>query len=246
MKHLSESQLILYYYRETQELVPVTEHLEACSDCHSRYRELERQLALMKAAAVPVRGDDYESQVWMKLKPKLAGNSVAGRRSIPHFQKWWLAAAAMLLIATFLAGKYWRTSPSRLPELVPVAVMDRMLLVKVADHLERTQLALLELVHGEEEAALEISNETALARDLVAANRLYRQSASLAGETDLAAVLDELERVLLEVANRPSQSSASDLQQIRRRIKEKGILFKVRVLGSEVRFRGRQRVQESL
>ena len=69
-------------------------------------------------------------------------------------------------------------------------------------------------------------------------NRLYRQTAMEQGDTALAAVLDELERVLLDVAHSPQQVSAAQLETIRERIAAKGILFKVRVVGQELQHRG--------
>jgi len=50
----------------------------------------------------------------------------------------------------------------------------------------------------------------------------------------MADVLDDLERVLIEIANGPSTISSARLDAIRRRIEDKGILFKIRVVGSQV------------
>jgi hypothetical protein len=50
-------------------------------------------------------------------------------------------------------------------------------------------------------------------------------------------VLDELERVLLEVAHSPSKLNSAEFEQIRQRIAADGILFKIRVVGSNLRER---------
>ena len=50
-------------------------------------------------------------------------------------------------------------------------------------------------------------------------------------------MLDELERSLLEIVHSPSQISAADLEQIRRRIDAAALLFKVRVMSDELRQR---------
>jgi hypothetical protein len=50
-------------------------------------------------------------------------------------------------------------------------------------------------------------------------------------------VLDELERNLLEVVHSPSQITAAQLDDVRRRIDAAALLFKVRVLGDELRQR---------
>ena len=83
----------------------------------------------------------------------------------------------------------------------------------------------------------DISSEQRWAEDLLTTSRLYRQDAVDAGEQSVAMVLDDLERSLLEIVNRPSKISAADLEQIRRRIDAAALLFKVRVMSDELRRR---------
>jgi hypothetical protein len=83
----------------------------------------------------------------------------------------------------------------------------------------------------------DISTEQRWAEDLVSASRLYRQEAADAGEQSVANVLDELERNLLEVVHSPSKVTAADLDDVRQRIDAAALLFKVRVLGDELRQR---------
>jgi hypothetical protein len=53
----------------------------------------------------------------------------------------------------------------------------------------------------------------------------------------LATVLDELERVLVEIAASPDALSAVDLERVRQHIESRSLLFKVRVLSSDIRER---------
>jgi len=116
----------------------------------------------------------------------------------------------------------------------------------VADHLDQSQRALLELANESDAGAPNSSADQARADELVAANRLYRQSASQAGEASLASVLDELERVLIEIANQPPDVTRGELREIRRRIDEEDLLFKIRVLSSQVRSREMKNPSKSL
>jgi hypothetical protein len=68
---------------------------------------------------------------------------------------------------------------------------------------------------------------------------LYRQTALKSGDATLASVLDELERALLDVAHSPDHVTPAQVEKIRQRIEAQGILFKVRVAGSEMRQRGK-------
>ena len=114
---------------------------------------------------------------------------------------------------------------------------ERILLVAVGDHLDRSQLALVEFVNNPGGSSMDISSEQARARDLVTENRLYRQTALTTGEPGVASVLDDLERVLMEIANSPSPMTSAEFNRVRKRIEQQGIIFKVRVFGERVRER---------
>jgi hypothetical protein len=91
------------------------------------------------------------------------------------------------------------------------------------------------LVNAEGNGELDITNEQRKATELAASNRLYRQSASHSGDPLVADLLEELERTLIEVANAPSSLASSQLEELRRRIEKRGILFRIRVIGDKVR-----------
>ena len=112
---------------------------------------------------------------------------------------------------------------------------ERILLVAVGDYLERSQMVLIELANANPKASLDISSEQERAGDLVTETRLYRQTAAHTGDTQIGSVLDELERVLVDITHAPSNISPQQLGELRQRLEAEGILFKIRVLGSNVR-----------
>lgn len=95
-------------------------------------------------------------------------------------------------------------------------------------------MLLVEIMHNEDTGHVDFSAEQQLARDLLDDNHLYRVSAQQVGDPQVAHVLDQLGRVLTEIANGPSEVSSGDLQQVRHTIQSEGLLFKVRVIQSEV------------
>ena len=112
----------------------------------------------------------------------------------------------------------------------------------VEDHLERSRRVLVELAGARAQGGpLDISAEQAWAANLVANNRLYRQSAARTGEARIADVLDELERLLVEIANGPAEMGPADIRELRARIEDRGLLFKVKALQSQVRERAQKR-----
>ena len=155
------------------------------------------------------------------------------------------------MIAAFVGGRAWQRSA---PPIVTTAANhghsadpshpanpenaehpeNRILLASVADHLDRSDRVLTNIMNAPRG---DISTEQRWADDLLTTSRLYRQDALDAGEDSVASVLDELERSLIEIVHSPSQISAADLEQIRRRIDAAALLFKVRVMSDELRQR---------
>ena len=94
----------------------------------------------------------------------------------------------------------------------------RVLMVAVGDYLERSQMVLIELSNANPKGSLDISAEQERAGDLVTETRLYRQTAARTGDTQITGVLDELERVLVDITHAPSNMTPSQLQELRQRL----------------------------
>lgn len=236
MNHLSEEQLVLYYYGESAALA-VEDHLGRCESCRAAYHTLQRVLNSVDSLPVPERPADYEARVWNAVSAQLGR-----RRSLAWFSPAWVhwkplavaAAAAGLIVAAFLAGR--SSQKPAIAEHGDPQVRERVLLVAVGDHLERSQMVLIELANAgaPKHGSLDISYEQTAAEDLLESNRLYRQTAASAGDVATASLLDELERVLLDIAHSPSAVSAQQLNELRKEIEDRGILFKVKVYGTQV------------
>jgi hypothetical protein len=245
--HLTEDELVLHYYGELSSAddARTTTHLSECSTCHGSFRRLQRVLAAVdeRAIAGPELPAHFERTVWAKLEPNL-------RQERGGWRTWllltpgrlaWVATIVLLVAAAFVAG---RRMPSAGDANTPVSfsakqIRERILLVDLSDHLDRSQMVLVELASADDQGTVDISSEQARAEQLLAANRLYRQTALSNGDRSLVALLDELERVLVDVAASPEQMSQQDLNDVRRRIESNGLLFKVRVVSSDVRQRQR-------
>lgn len=252
MTHPSEETLNDYVERDLSpaEHVRVATHLETCADC-SRFVADIQQLVRDVSTLGPLEPPPY---IWNSIQAKLGQPTVESPRPTTHSPQskahgsWpryaWALATAALVVLAFVTGRFvhQREQQIALQETAPAelvsadeAVRERVLLIAVGDHLERSQMVLVELAHAETRGRLDISEERQLADDLVASNRLYRQTAQQMGRDNVAGLLDELERVLVEVARGPSTVSMQQLADIQQRIESQGILFKVKVIGSEIR-----------
>jgi hypothetical protein len=245
--HFSEDDLTLYYYGEGRRRADIERHLEGCTACARLYREISQTLAMIAAPEAPVRGDQYGLEVWQRIRHQLPEQDAPWWTIVFRHDRLVFAAAAMLVLVAFVAGRVWPRPPADAP-VAPAGqtasggpgsintgdTRQRILLTSVADHLDRSARVLTDIMNAPRG---DISAEQRWADDLLTASRLYRQDAVDAGEQSVAAVLDELERSLLEVVNSPAKISAADLEQIRRRIDAAALLFKVRMMSDELRER---------
>ena len=236
MNHVSEQDFA--FFATAAELpAELREHLAACSSCRATLESFRSTIELVsRSERLPELPDSYGRDAWRRVAGELSRKT--SRTWPAFFAPRRLAFAgifALVLAATFLAGRFWRVEQ---PAPLSAGIRERILVVALGEHLERSQSVLIELANAPAGSPLDVTNEQARANDLVVANRLYRQTASQSGDRAVASVLEELERLLLDVAHGPSQLSPEDLATLRQRIESKGVLFKVRVIGSNMRERG--------
>jgi hypothetical protein len=235
MKHLSDEDLILHYYGEAEDPAPADRHLDECQECRAVYGSLERVLNVMETLPVPERSAGYGAQVWQRLESHLPVRT--------RFRFWtspvrWAAAGAALatlLLAAFFAGRHYPAARGPVQVAADPQAQERILRLAVGDYLDRSQMVLIELANASPSGGLDISSERERAADLLIENRLYRQTALQTGDAVVAGVLEELERVLLEISHAPSRLEPAQVDGLRRRLRAEGILFRIRVLGSTVR-----------
>jgi hypothetical protein len=141
------------------------------------------------------------------------------------------------MVAAFTAGRVWQrpvaeSSPGAADDR---SMSERLLRAEVEDYLERSQRVLAELVNANYEVGGPIAGDRARAADLVASGRLYRRSAEEIGDSEIGTLLEDIERVLVEVANGPVDISPGELARLRQRIDEQDLVFRVRVVAREIR-----------
>jgi hypothetical protein len=249
MQHLNEEQLVLQHYGDADS--GAAEHLASCAQCSNEYDVICRVLTLVDAVPVPERGADYGETVWNSVRWKM------GRRQPRKRATALLAVAAVAAIA-FISGLLWTngirhgepatqvagrrsvhaTSTAEAARSTPAPLggdaNPRILLLVVGDHLDSSERLLVELSNADPKGTVDIASDRLRSEELVAANRIYRQTAARTGDSRIASILDELEPILLEISHAPDRLRGTELVDLQKRIEAKGLLFKVRVIGSEV------------
>lgn len=242
-RHVTDEDLLLDYYGEgpSDNRTRMRLHLESCARCRALDRELRGVLALVDTTPVPDVPPGFERDMWAALEPQISGRARPARAwGLPQ---WVLAGGvAALLVAAFALGRVW----DRVPAVEPPssadarAVNERLLRTEVEDHFERSQRVLVELVNADDSAPGPLAADRARAADLVAAGRLYRRSAEEMGDAETRDLLEDVERVLVDVANGSPDASSNDLSGVRIRISEQDLILRLRLTAAEMRERERR------
>jgi hypothetical protein len=244
--HLSDDELVLVHFDECPDRPAAEAHLTSCASCRDELEQVGAALALVAEYGGGEAPDGFERVMWARVDRAI---QATGERPRAGWREWFaprrlmLAGGAAAAIVLAFAGGRWSTPAVTTPPPAAVLVGDaseRVLLDAAGDHLDRSQRVLVEWLNGDPQAAMPASQRDRAA-DLVAVSRLIRQSATDAGETALVDVLDDLERVLMELANGSDAASAEELRRLRERIEARGILFRLRVVGLDVREREKPR-----
>ena len=184
MKHLSQDDLVLKFYGEAG--TKFERHLRECNQCQSRLGALKQVLESIEPPVAPALATDYAQSTWGRIRNRLAEPEPEPRKrlwSSDWSRSWarsWVPAAAMalLIVAAFVIGRHFPTTTNNAPAIQATntaAQRERILLVALSDHLDRSQVLLLELRHAPN--GNELAVHRASAEELIASNRLYRQAA---------------------------------------------------------------------
>jgi hypothetical protein len=238
MNHMNEEELIAYRDGESAGREAFADHLKECADCRREMDRLDAVFAAMDAMPVPDPGENYGARVWQQISPRLPEKRAPWWQELFQFRRFAVVSAmAALVLLAFYAGRITKKTPPAPDVADSGKVRERVLVVAVGDHLGRSEMILMELANAEPEKGqklVNISTEQKRAEDLLEENRMYRQTALRGGDTLMASTLDELERVLLDIANSPGEVTPAQFDAIQKRIAAKGILLKVRVVKQEL------------
>ena len=250
MKHLEEQELVELYYSLSKSSEPdesegfAADHLASCAACAADFAALRSDLSEFPVVEPPIRDAAYGEHVWQSL-----------RHALPVYEKpkWsWLrpglkglsyaAACALLVACAFVAGRQWerrqvQTASVRPPQQAqpaPAHPQQRVVVVVLSDHLERSERLLVQLKHADADSDEMISPLRDQARVLLAANRICRQEANKIDDPALAPALERLDHVLAELANHPGHTSAAEITRLQNELNASGLLFEVRVLRTRI------------
>ena len=207
-------------------------HVRGCAACRTALEDLavvRDALAGRPAPGAPPAGD------WSPFMQRLE-RALAAERPAPAGASWsargLLAAAAMLVLSVLGVALAMRGVPERpaaaaleRPAAAPVAAGDGFEAV-TEEHFDRSRLVVLGLAAKDPARTGDWRYERALAGRLLSDTRLYRMTAEARGLGTIAAVMRDLELVLLQASFTDDRHPAS-LVHIQRLIRHRDLVGKL-------------------
>ena len=205
--------------------------------CREAAESLARTLNTCSEWSVPEPAPDLGRSVWAQIAPQLQDRGKA-RRPLPL--RWLVPVLAALLLCTFYLGRVSKHAESPLTAGLSDVARERILAITLADHLDRAEVLLTQISNASDAGEADLSSARSRAQDMVEEGRLMRQSLAAQGESATLSLLDEVERFMLEVANAPERASPAEIHSLRERIDSGSLLFKVRIIESNLRTEGQK------
>lgn len=206
-------------------------HLEACASCRQALAEARTLRALLQEYDAQL--DERADKILERNPARLPGQ--AAERSPFKQPLPWLAIAASLIIA-FLLGWLWKAQSVPEVNLAYFQSLDKQATrLELLTYLGRSQMFLLSLFDGTidcSETGFDLEQE--VARKLVFQKRLLEPKLKDVRFEDLRPILNELETLLLEIANSPD-CMPEDLMLWRQVIESRSTLTKLKLLQMENR-----------
>ena len=234
MNHYTEEELILFYYDESDHAAEIETHLAVCDRCREVHVAIEKDLATIGELPFPAVGPGYSRQVWEAVEPRLESKPVAAPASPARAWRVPLAAAASLILVVTSLWIGYRTGRND-GDVIDPEIRRQALMTAVSMHLQSSERLLVELSNVDRRRNIDLAGPQKRAAALASTNRLYRRTADLQGESELSTLLDELERVLLDVANAPDRMSPADFNTLWSRVERSGLMIKMRLQEVEAR-----------
>jgi hypothetical protein len=229
-----EKQMVLYLYRELSaaEGGDLERHLGECRSCARQFDEFKHLYGAMAARRRDLPQTDWD-QAWRLIQGRLQQRSAASaRRKLTASPAGWAilsAAAAAIFALGILLGKFWLFSPGKTE--IPHIQAANYLSSVVHRYVEDIRPILIEYANYSPDLRQwdDIAPRNRLIADLLLQNRLLRKRFTDDKNLYLLKLLEELEIILTEISNL-THSDPQSLSLIRELIKERQILFKLRML----------------
>ncbi len=211
-------------------------HGRWCPQCSAELKEAVRLRNLLLEYSREIQ---TESTSYLEAHPLRAGRLNRRRRLLQNpFLRWGALAASLVLV--FLLGRWLSpsapsSSPNTLANTYLASLATESARHELRDYLEQAQLFLLTLTDESSDCEADQQAERGIARRLIYQKRLLEPKLASQNFNDIRPVFDELELLLLTVADGQGCFKKKDYELWKKVIESRSTLMKLKLLESRDR-----------
>ncbi len=231
----------LYGGLAAQQAQELARHLASCPGCRATlasFQEIKQTLGAPRRPELPAH---YWEGFWERLRDRMAQEpepqprvswrfSLVPARWLPALQ--FAAAAALVLLGIFIGRNFWGSAEA--PVTASAPPLSTALPVTEAEArssllLERSKILLIGVVNEDfsTASAADFKRQRRVSHALLAETRELRADLRATPDRRLLQLLDQLEVVLLQIANLEIEHDLSAVEFVREGINREGLLLKI-------------------
>ena len=229
---------LLMLYLEEHDDPQLKKQVAENSELSKQFEQLQNDMNKLETQLEGYQpNEQYGAHVWEQIADKLEAPQQAETEQKhswisrllssfhqPRFS--FAAVAGLMLVMTF---SFFMLNNTMQQPVAP-ALDQRLLAQNIHRHLTQTEIFLTRLSNSD---ASYQPNFHQTAQQLLSTNRLFEAALTDQGSPHLSALLSDLERVFLELANQP-ENSPNYLQPNQQRVAEQNLLFKVKTMAHQL------------
>lgn len=217
-------------------------HLAGCPACEAEYRTLA---ATREAAAARSRPERPPAE-WQRLADAIVARAVPRARPLERLPMrprwpstgggaWGLRVAVAVLLVGFGVWLGRAAFPREVPVAAPGAAVEptaeAVLEARTVRYLERARVLLLRVTHfdpaTDDPAALDLERQQHIADELLGESAALREALAGRGAGRLERLMDDLDLVLLHLANLDADAVPAALERVQRGAQRKALLMQL-------------------
>jgi len=252
--------LLFYFYGDlsSEDRLKVEKALKGSQELNSHYQMLTSFLDEKVDYEIPSPGDSFEQNIMAAIHreseqvEKEKSRAIQSNNEETTYLNFWRRLTPVfagsltlaLVVSVFLFGR-WSVGPEEVKLVAETnrpnnegayfseASTARLLNTRLVEHLEAGDRLFTLVSNGNGDLQEQIKARQQMIEELVVFNRIYRRLADQKGDKQLAELLSQMERVLIELENGAFDSSGSGdyqtMNSIKQRVENSDLLFKLKV-----------------
>jgi len=240
--------LVDEFYSEinSQEKSELDAHLQSCENCKTQQSEILSTLNGMKQYERKEPKEEFWNNYWLNLEGKLDQNPGSWTLSLlkrlsgktfptfklkPNLIYGFATAAAFLIIGIFIGKLVYTPEQAQQKYSSQLSQKDIHTIASAERFLERSKVLFLGIVnmdtYHDSEFKPSISKQQEISRELIQQTAVLKDDLQNANQKILLELINELETILLQIANLEKDYDLDAVQLIQNSLDRKGILIKI-------------------